>query len=130
MTLLFALVVGIVFGCGAYLLRSSDLLRVVVGLILVSNAASLALMAAGLRRGQPAILPLGSGQTSDPLVQAMTLTALVIGVALIALLLVLALRIHAARGTVDLTELRRQRQEDEESADDEERARAEGEATT
>ena len=107
MTLLFALAVGIVFGCGAYLLRASDLLRVVVGLVLISNAASLALMAAGLRRGQPAILPVDASEpVSDPLVQAMTLTALVIGMALVALLLVLALRIHDASHTVDLTELR------------------------
>jgi multicomponent Na+:H+ antiporter subunit C len=124
-TLLFALTVGIVFGCGAYLLRASDLLRVVVGLVLVSNAASLALMAAGLRRGQAPILPAGEGESvSDPLVQAMTLTALVIGMALIALLLVLALRIHDARETVDLTELRRGEPDDE----DAERAEREGEA--
>jgi multicomponent Na+:H+ antiporter subunit C len=118
-TLLFALAVGVVFGCGAYLLLASDLLRVVVGLVLVSNGASLALMAAGLRRGQPPILPLDADRpVSDPLVQAMTLTALVIGMALIALMLVLALRIHDARGTVDLTELRRG--EDEELGADEE----------
>ena len=118
MTLLLALTVGIVFGCGAYLLRASDLLRVVVGLVLIANAASLALMAAGLRRGPPAVLPLTEGEeVSDPLVQAMTLTALVIGLALIALLLVLALRIHDTRGTVDLTELR---DDAEDEADDEE----------
>ena len=114
MTLLFALTVGIVFGCGAYLLRASDLLRVVVGLVLISNAASLALMATGLRRGQAAVLPREEGEpVSDPLVQAMTLTALVIGLALVALLLVLALRIHDARGTVDLVELREAEEADE-----------------
>ena len=119
MTLLFALTVGIVFGCGAYLLRASDLLRVVVGLVLISNAASLALMAAGLRRGDAAVLPFTEGeQVSDPLVQAMTLTALVIGLALIALLLVLALRIHDARGTVDLTELRDADEDEDDEAED------------
>jgi multicomponent Na+:H+ antiporter subunit C len=126
-TLLFALTVGIVFGCGAYLLRASDLVRVIVGLVLVSNAASLALMAAGLRRGQPPILPFASEEpVSDPLVQAMTLTALVIGLALVALLLVLALRIHDARGTIDLADLRHEEQQEDEDA---ERAREEGEAT-
>jgi multicomponent Na+:H+ antiporter subunit C len=117
-TLLFALTVGIVFGCGAYLLRASDLLRVVVGLVLISNAASLALMATGLRRGRAAVLPLEEGEpVSDPLVQAMTLTALVIGLALVALLLVLALRIHDARGTVDLVELREAEEAEAEEAE-------------
>lgn len=119
MTLLFAVVIGIVFGCGAYLLRASDLLRVIVGLVLISNAASLTLMAVGLRRGQPPILPFSGDQpVSDPLVQAMTLTALVIGMALVALLLVLALRIHDARGTIDLTELREAEARDEEAEED------------
>lgn len=126
MTLAFAVVVGIVFGCGAYLLRAADLLRVIVGLVLVSNAACLALMAAGLRRGQAPILPVEDGEAvSDPLVQAMTLTALVIGLALVALMLALALRIHDTRGTVNVTELRG----DEDEDDDAERARAEGERT-
>jgi multicomponent Na+:H+ antiporter subunit C len=124
-TLLFAIVVGVVFGAGVYLLRASDLLRVIVGLVLVSNAASLALMAAGLRRGQPPIQPLEPGEpVSDALVQAMTLTALVIGLAIISLLLALALRIHDTRGTVDLAELRRA-EEDEDHDDPEAQAQAE-----
>jgi multicomponent Na+:H+ antiporter subunit C len=120
-TLAFALVVGIVFGCGAYLLRARDLLRVIVGLVLVSNAASLALMAAGLRRGEPPILPAeGDEPVSDPLVQAMTLTALVIGLGLVALLCALALRIQDARDTIDLAELREAEEAEEDEQEDEE----------
>ena len=113
MTLLFALTVGVAFGCGAYLLRATDLLRVVVGLVLVSNAASLSLMSAGLRRGEPPIALPGSSTGSDPLVQAMTLTALVIGLALVALLLVLVVRIYVARGTIHMPDLREAEEQDE-----------------
>ena len=106
MTLLLALSVGVVFGAGAYLLMATDLLRVIVGLILVSNAANLALMASGLRRGQAPVAPFGDGPVSDALVQAMTLTALVIGLAVISLLLVMVLRIHNLQRTIDFDDLR------------------------
>jgi len=115
-TLLLALSVGVAFGAGAYLLMASNLVRVVVGLILVSNAANLALMASGLRRGQAPVAPFGDGPVSDALVQAMTLTALVIGLAVIALLLVMVLRIHRALGTIDFDDLR---QAEEASGEDE-----------
>jgi multicomponent Na+:H+ antiporter subunit C len=105
-TLLLALAVGVVFGAGAYLLMATNLLRVIVGLILVSNAANLALMSAGLRRGQAPVAPFGDGPVSDALVQAMTLTALVIGLAVITLLLVMVLRIHRTQRTIDFDDLR------------------------
>ena len=121
MTVLLAAAVGVVFGAGAYLLMATNLLRVVVGLILVSNAANLALMSAGLRRGQAPVAPYGpEGDPSDALTQAMTLTALVIGLAVIALLLVMVLRIHRAQRTIDFEELRKaeERAEDEEPVED------------
>ncbi len=106
MTLLLSLAIGVVFGAGAYLLMATNLLRVIVGLILVSNAANLALMASGLRRGQAPVAPFGDGPVSDALVQAMTLTALVIGLAVISLLLVMVLRIHNLQRTIDFDDLR------------------------
>ncbi|MDP8944119.1 MAG: sodium:proton antiporter [Actinomycetota bacterium] len=106
MTLLVALVVGVLFGSGSYLLLKADLLRVVAGLVLISNAAILALLGAGVTRGQAPILPLSKGvEASDPLVQALALTALVIGFATTALLLVLVYRVHGSLETVDLDEL-------------------------
>jgi multicomponent Na+:H+ antiporter subunit C len=107
MNLLAAAVVGVLFGCGAYLVLKPDLFRVVVGMVLISNAANLTLMASGLTRGAIPILPLGEGAVSDPLVQAMTLTAIVIGFAVTALLLGLAYRVYTSHATVDLDELSR-----------------------
>ncbi|HWC26323.1 MAG TPA: sodium:proton antiporter [Solirubrobacteraceae bacterium] len=128
MSLVFALVVGVLFGTGVYLLLKPDLFRVVAGLVLISNAANLTLMGSGGTRGRAPIEPAqGDGPVADPLVQAMTLTALVIGFAVTAVLLALSFSVYRARHSVDLDELSRQeaaeavRMEERELAHDEER---------
>jgi multicomponent Na+:H+ antiporter subunit C len=118
--LLFAGVIGTLFGAGTYLLLKPDFFRVVIGLVLVSNAANLTLMASGLSRGQAPILPAVEREPiADPLVQAMTLTALVIGFAVTALLLALAYGVYRTAHSVDLDEL--SRAEARASAEDEAR---------
>lgn len=128
MNLVFALAIGVLFGSGVFLLLKPDLFRVVAGLVLVSNAANLTLMASGVTRGEAPILPAPAGERlADPLVQAMTLTALVIGFAVTAVLLALSFGVYRARHSVDLDELSRQQAADaaaheaREAAHDEER---------
>jgi multicomponent Na+:H+ antiporter subunit C len=91
--LVFALAAATMFGTGAYLLLNRDLVRLVLGIVLISQAAVLTLIASGLSRGAAPIYPLGKRTLSDPLSQAMALTAIVIGLAVTALLLVLVLRV-------------------------------------
>ena len=105
MNLVFALAASFLFGTGAYLLLDRDLVRVVFGVVLVSQAAVLTLIAAGLTRGDAPIYPLGDGPVSDPLSQAMALTAIVIGLAVTALLLVLVLRVAIAFRAAELSEV-------------------------
>jgi multicomponent Na+:H+ antiporter subunit C len=94
--LAFALAAATIFGTGAYLLLHRDLVRVVLGVVLISQAAVLTLIASGLTRGAAPIYPLTERSVSDPLSQGMALTAIVIGLAVTALLLVLVLRVvHA-----------------------------------
>ena len=112
MSLLFALVIGVLFGSGVYLLLKPDLFRVVAGLVLISNAANLTLMASGVSRGAAPIARGADERVADPLVQAMTLTALVIGFAVTALLLGLSVGVYRARHSVDLDELSRQQAAD------------------
>jgi len=101
-----ALVVSVLFASGTFLLLQRDLLRVVVGIILVSNSATLFIVASGLTRGGPPIYPLPEdGDVSDPLVQAMALTALVIGFGVAALLLAMVYRLYASHHSVDLEEI-------------------------
>lgn len=106
MILIYALAIAILFGSGAYLMLKRDLIRVVAGVVLLSNAANLFIMAAGLTRGAPPIYPLPTdGPISDPLVQAMTLTAIVIGFAVSALLLSLVYRVYTSHLSLDLDDL-------------------------
>jgi multicomponent Na+:H+ antiporter subunit C len=105
MTLYAALVVAVVFASGTFLLLQRDLTRVVVGIILVSNSAVLFIISAGLTRGVVPILPLEGEGAGDPLVQAMALTALVIGFGVAALLLAMVYRLYTTHGTVDLEEI-------------------------
>ncbi len=101
-----ALAVSVVFASGTFLLLQRDLVRVVVGIVLISNSAVLFIISAGLTRGEAPIHPLqGAGSVSDPLVQAMALTALVIGFGVAALLLAMVYRLYTAHRTVDTEEI-------------------------
>jgi len=77
---------------GVYLLLERSLSRVVVGIILVGNGLNLLILVAGGRAGRPPILGGPPGATSDPLPQAMILTAIVITLGLTAFLLAMAYR--------------------------------------
>jgi multicomponent Na+:H+ antiporter subunit C len=105
MTLVYALGIGVLFGTGAYLVLSRDLVRVVLGVAVISHASVLTLIASGLTRGRAAIYPLDRRIVSDPLSQAMALTAIVIGLAVTALLLVLVLRVVHAFHSERLTDV-------------------------
>jgi len=101
-----ALAVSVVFASGTFLLLQRDLVRVVVGIVLISNSAVLFIISAGLTRGEAPIHPLqGAGSVSDPLVQAMALTALVIGFGVAALLLAMVYCLYTAHRTVDTEEI-------------------------
>jgi multicomponent Na+:H+ antiporter subunit C len=103
----FAIAAASLFGTGAYLLLSRDLVRVVLGVVVISQAAVLTLIASAIVRGVAPIYPLPDVPVSDPLSQAMALTAIVIGMAVTALLLVLVLRVtqsHRSRAISELGE--------------------------
>ena len=104
MTFAISLTVAILFGTGSYLMLQRNLVRVVVGIVLISNAANLFIIASGLTIGVPPVLPLES-TASDPLVQAMVLTAIVISSSITALLLALVYRLYRAHGSVDIEDL-------------------------
>lgn len=101
MILLAALIVGILFAAGTFLLLQRDLLRVVVGILLISNSATLFIIVSGLSRGDAPIYPLSGAPVSDPLVQAMALTALIIGFGVSALLLAMVYRLYLSNRSID-----------------------------
>ena len=105
MNLVLALAAAILFGVGAFLVLHRDLVRLVLGVVVISQAAVLTLLASSLQRGAPPIYPLPEGTVSDPLSQAMALTAIVIGMAVTALLLALVLRVALAFQSDELEEV-------------------------
>ncbi len=103
MTLAISLAISVIFGAGVFLILQRNLFRVVIGILMISNSAILFLIAAGLSRGRPPIFPLPDADpVSDPLVQAMALTALVISSSVMALLLSLVYKLYASHHTVDI----------------------------
>ncbi|PKM22058.1 MAG: Na+/H+ antiporter subunit C [Gammaproteobacteria bacterium HGW-Gammaproteobacteria-14] len=92
MELLMALMIGVLTGCGVYLVLRQRTFPVVLGLTLLGYAVNLFLFSMGrLTLDAPAVI--GAGEHyADPLPQALVLTAIVIGFATIAFMLVLALR--------------------------------------
>lgn len=97
-----ALVVGVLFAGGVYLLLSRNVQRVAIGFILLSNGVNLlVLTAGGLPRGAspPLLGRAAQGTMADPLPQAFILTAIVIGLGTAAFLLALAVRAFREWGT-------------------------------
>ena len=104
MILLVSLVVGVMFAVAAYLMLKRDLIRVITGVILLGNAANLFIMSAGLRRGEAPLLP-ADGEMADSLVQAMTLTAIVISFGVAALVLSVVYRVYDSHHSMDMSRL-------------------------
>lgn len=126
MNLVAASVVAVIFGSGAYLILQRNLIRVVVGIILISNSANLFIVAAGVTLGNPPIYPLGGGEISDPLVQAMALTAIVISSSITALLLGLVYRLYVAHGSIDIEDVSSAEVQEAESLESEDGPEREG----
>lgn len=78
MNWLIALGIGILFGAGVYQILRRNLIRAAIGLVLVSNAVNLFLFSAGAYNGNYPPYYQAAGQISDPLPQALVLTAIVI----------------------------------------------------
>ncbi len=93
MILVLAVAAAALFSAGTYLLLQRRLTRILLGLALLGHGSVLALLVAGGRTGEPAFSDGGeSGHFSDPLVQALALTAIVITFAVTVFLLALANR--------------------------------------
>ncbi len=102
----------IVIGLGGIVI-SQNLFRMLLALVLAEAGANLLLVLAGFRFD--AIAPLLSGdlqQMVDPVPQAMVLTAIVIGVGIQALALSLILQVYQHYGTLNVTVLKRQLEQD------------------
>jgi multicomponent Na+:H+ antiporter subunit C len=76
--LLSAISIGALFGIGIFQLLRRNVIRSAIGLIIITNAINLFLFSTGAYQGLVAAYSGSTGQVSDPLPQALVLTAIII----------------------------------------------------
>jgi len=106
MELLLAVVAGVLYATGFYLMLRRRLAQLIIGLALLSNGSNiLILSAAGVTRGKPPLIvdpSLPVPDFADPVPQSLILTAIVIGFGVLAFALVLARRVYESAGSDDI----------------------------
>ncbi|MBM7493112.1 multicomponent Na+:H+ antiporter subunit C [Micromonospora luteifusca] len=91
-TLVLVLAVAVLVGCGVILLLERSLTRILLGVIMLGNGVNVLILLGG-RPGEAPVVGTGPiERMSDPLPQAMVLTAIVITFGLAAFLLAVAYR--------------------------------------
>lgn len=103
----FAVVVGVLYATGIYLMVRRSIVKTIFGLALLGNGANLLIFTVGrLTAGRPPYVPAGELApllpVADPLPQALILTAIVIGFGVQAFALVLIKRVYQTVGSDDV----------------------------
>ncbi len=90
--MIIALTCAILAGGGAYLVLQRGMIRMIIGMLMISHAANLMILAAGVGafRGEPLLGQVDLDVAADPLTQAFVLTAIVITMAITAFMLAMA----------------------------------------
>jgi multicomponent Na+:H+ antiporter subunit C len=89
-------------GCGVYLVLERSLTRVLVGLVMLGNGVNLLFLISGGPAGRAPIVGTGRAPISDPLPQALVLTAIVISLGTTAFVLAMAYRSWQLTGHDDV----------------------------
>jgi multicomponent Na+:H+ antiporter subunit C len=107
MEVIFSLAVGILFGLGVFQMLRRDLIKAAMGFSILFTGVNLFILSVGAYDGVvPAYTDLAEeAQVSDPLVQALILTAIVIGFGLIVFSLSLLMKAREALATDDIDAL-------------------------
>lgn len=114
MILVLAIVIGCLYAAGVYMMLRRSVVKLIIGLALLSQGANLLIFVAaptgGPMRAAPPIIPAGFGSPpgafADPLPQALILTAIVIGFGVVAFALVLFRKAYQTLGTEDVDQMR------------------------
>jgi multicomponent Na+:H+ antiporter subunit C len=111
MELFYALLASVLFAAGIYSILRRNLVKLIIGMLLLSQAANLFIfLAGGLTAGSPPIVEQGKNLLvepyADPLPQALILTAIVISFGVLAFFLVLLKRFYLIVKTDDLDEMK------------------------
>lgn len=110
MEILLALVVGVLYASGIYMMLRRSLVKLIIGLILLGNGANLLIFLLGrITKGTPPLIAEDAsviGEVyADPIPQALILTAIVISFGLQAFAIILIKRAYMVVKTDDLYEM-------------------------
>ena len=101
----------ILFALGIYcVLRKRNIIKIIIGIMIAEYAVNLFFALVGYRaNGRAPIFSPDENITNmvDPLPQALVLTAIVIGLAVTAMMVAIAIRIYEKYGTFDITKIRK-----------------------
>ena len=111
MNVLLAAVIGVLYATGVYMLLRRSIVKLILGIGLLSNATNLLLFTVGdVSRAAPPIIMEGEktieGAVANPIPQALILTAIVIGMAMTAYAVVLVKRAYQLTQSDDVDEMR------------------------
>lgn len=102
-SLTLVVVLAVLVAAGTILVLDRSLVRVLLGLLLIGNGVAILFIVVGGRAGRPPFVGASDpAEMSDPLPQAMVLTAIVISLATIGFLLALSYRLWQLSGTDDV----------------------------
>jgi len=107
MEIFISIIIGALTMCAVYMILSKSLLRIIIGTSLFSHAAHLLVLTmSGLKTGAAPVLVDGVTDYTDPLPQALVLTAIVISFGVTAFFLVLAYRAYQELNTDNMEEMK------------------------
>jgi multicomponent Na+:H+ antiporter subunit C len=107
MEILISILIGTLFAGGIYCLLRRSLMKIVIGIMLLSQGANLLVLAVGRLTTLKPVFSLSDSKVppagyADPLPQALVLTAIVIGFGLVIFTIALLLRAYDAVGSDDM----------------------------
>ena len=110
MEMVMGVAIGVLFSAAFYMMLRRSIVKLVMGLIILSNAANLVIFTVGgMTRGGPTFLDevdkTAAPGIADPLPQALILTAIVIAFGVLAFSVVLIKRAYQVVGTDDLDKM-------------------------
>jgi multicomponent Na+:H+ antiporter subunit C len=109
MTILYAFCAAAIMGAALYMILSRNLVRILLGLALLSTGVNVMIFVAGdFSSRQPPLIRAGEkalGEAADPLAQALILTAIVIGFALTVVLATIVVTGWRSSGSLDARDL-------------------------
>lgn len=110
MEILLAIITGTLYAAGIYLILRRSLVKLIIGLVLLGNGVNLLIfLMGGISKGTPPIIPENARTVaeavSDPVPQALVLTAIVISFGLQSFAIILIKRTFKVLQTDDLDTL-------------------------